>query len=406
MKICIVTPEFPPENWGGLARTAERVAQHAASLGMDVHVARFTILDDPLILLDENRSTEGGGGITLHRIKVSRQKIPESYRGFGDSPQIRAIKMLYQSLEILHEEEGFGLFHSFFLYPAGYVSGLLAKRFGVPSIVTLVGNDVKRHFFQPEAVAMCRSGLDNAASVVALSGELLELADALTPVRQKAEIIYNSVSIPPSQWSPRRTRTSPYRIGSAGMFKYAKGLPYLFKAIAGLSRGHDVTLELVGNIREYERETVERMVETTGIGAILTLKEAVPQGKIQDWLMSLDAFVLPSVSEGCPNILMEAMACGVPSVATRVGAVPDLMEDGVSGLTVPYGNADALRKALERLLAMPGEGASLGENARMRMERFSLTRERQEWQRVYRKVLGADQGVEHEIPRRPLDTIR
>ncbi len=388
MKICIVTPEFPPDNWGGLARTAERVARHGYGLGLDVHVASFTMVDDPLVLLDENRSTMMRDGLVIHRLKAGRQKRLEGYGGMGDSPHIRAIKMLYQSLEILHEKEKFDLFHSFYLYPGGYVSGILARRFAVKSIVTLVGNDVKRHFFQPEAVAMCKSGLDNADIVVALSGELLETANALTPVIHKGTIIYNSVTIPVKAWHHHSPHTEPYRIGSAGIFKYAKGLPYLLKAVAGLRERHNITLELVGKVREYEQDALHRMTERTGVGEILTLRQAVPHEDMHDWLMSLDVFVLPSVSEGCPNILMEAMACGVPSVSTRVGAVSELMESGISGFIVPYGNADALREALESLLAMPDRGDSLGKRARERMALFSPEREKDQWAKVYQRVTG------------------
>ena len=73
---------------------------------------------------------------------------------------------------------------------------------------------------------------------------------------------------------------------------------------------------------------------------------------------------------------MEAMACGHPCVATRVGAVEDLMEDGVSGLIVPWGNAMAIAEALERIIELPDRGLSLGLAARNRMNEFSPERER------------------------------
>ncbi|MDD5168894.1 MAG: hypothetical protein PHN75_08755, partial [Syntrophales bacterium] len=79
MKICIVTPEFPPESWGGLAGTAERVARHALGLGMTVHIASFAIVDEPLVLLDENRSTTSWEGLIIHRLKLGRQRMPEGY---------------------------------------------------------------------------------------------------------------------------------------------------------------------------------------------------------------------------------------------------------------------------------------------------------------------------------------
>ena len=387
MKICILTPAFPPESWGGLARTAERVARHACALGADVHVAAFSVVDEPLVLLDENRRTTRRDGITLHRLRLGRFAYPEEYRGWGDSPHTRAIKTLYQSLEILHAEERYDLLHAFFLYPAGYVAGLLAGRHGVRSLVTLVGNDVKRHFFQPEAVAMCRSGLENADRVVALSRELLDLADALTPVKSKGEIIHNAVSIPVAAWRAREARPGPFRLGSGGILKYAKGLPYLLKAAAGLRERHDISLELVGEVRVHERDTLERMIARTGVREILSLRPPVAREAMPAWLNSLDAFVLPSVSEGCPNILMEAMAGGLPCVASRVGAVEDMIEDGVSGLLVPYGNAEALQAALERLISMPDQGAALGRGARERMRSFSAQREEREWQTVYRRFM-------------------
>jgi glycosyltransferase involved in cell wall biosynthesis len=124
-----------------------------------------------------------------------------------------------------------------------------------------------------------------------------------------------------------------------------------------------------------------------------------------EWLISLDGFVLPSLSEGCPHILMEAMAGGLPCVATRVGAVPDLVEEGVSGLLARGGNAESLKTALEKLLALPDGGASLGQGARKRMEGYSPARERQEWGKAYRRVGNGSKGAGHPIPRRPLDTI-
>ncbi len=386
MKLCIVTPEFPPDNWGGLARTAARVARYAHRLDMTVHVAHFRIVEEPVVLLDENCSTLSEDGITVHRIRVNQKRFSKDYRGVGDSPHVRSIKMMYQSLEILNETYRFDLFHAFFLYPAGYVSGLLAKRVGLPAIVTLVGNDVKRHFFQPEAVAMCKSALDNADVVVALSYELLALAGALTPIHEKSVIIYNSVRIPECRWHPH-ARTGPFKIGSAGIFKYAKGLPYLLKAVAKIGERHDVELELVGDIRAYERDTVERMIASTGVDRMLTIHKPMPHEDIRNWLMSLDAFVLASVSEGCPNILMEAMACCVPSVATHVGAVPELIENGISGLITPYGDASALANAIEALMGMPDKGASLGNCARARMEIFSPNREIEAWRRVYRQAM-------------------
>jgi L-malate glycosyltransferase len=298
------------------------------------------------------------------------------------------LQMMYQSLEMLHGIERYDLFHSFFLYPVGYVTGLLARRKGVPTVVTIVGNDVKRYVFSPEKVAVCRSGLENADRVVGLSRDLVEIADSLTPVDGKSRIIYNSVRIPEHAWTPERFSGEARRIGCAGIFKYAKGLPYLFKATAGLAASRSVLLELRGHVRDSEQETYEYMVERTGIGHVLRLLEPLPHDRVPEWLRTLDAFVLPSLTEGCPNILMEALASGVPSVATRTGAVEELIEDGVSGLLVPWGDSAALGGAMGRLLEDRALAESLGAAARFRMSQFTAERERLAWEAVYRELLG------------------
>ncbi|MCX5812447.1 MAG: glycosyltransferase [Proteobacteria bacterium] len=384
-KTCIVTPEYPPDQWGGLARTVENVSRHIRDMGIEVHVAHFTVTDEPMVLLDENRKDELIDGIMVHRLNIGKEDFSGRPYTMWDSPYMRTFKMMYQSLELLHDDESFDLFHSFFLYPVGYIAGLFARKAGRPSIVTIVGNDVKKYIFSPEKTAMCRSGLENAGRVVALSRDLFDTADALSPIKGKAQIIYNSVSIPAASWTPHSVKDNAFHIGSAGIFKYAKGLPYLFKAMAELRKRHNVTLELTGAIRDSEQKTCEDMIKRTGIKDILTFHPAVSHEKVTDRLLSLDAFVLPSVSEGCPNILMEAMACGLPCVATRVGAVENLMEDGISGLIVPWGSAIAIADALERIIALSDGGLAMGIAARERMTYFSPERERKAWEQVYRQ---------------------
>ncbi len=383
----MVTLEYPPDQWGGLARTVENVARHVRDMGLNVHVAHFTVLENDLVLLDENRKDENRDGILVHHLQVGMESLSDRPLTIWDFPHTRTFKMMYQSLELLHDEEHFDLIHGFFLYPTGYISGLFARRMQVPSILTLAGNDVKKYIFCPEMLAFCRSGLENADKVAALSHDLLKTANALFPVTDKGRVIHNSVEIPPVSRLPGPIPDRPFKIGCAGIFKYAKGLPYLFKAIKELRQRHDITLELAGTLRDSEKNTYQAMVEKTGIADILSFRPALSHDKIPAWLCTLDAFVLSSVSEGCPNILMEAMACGLPCVATRVGAVEDLMQDGVSGFIVPWANAAAITEAVDRVFRLPDRGLSLGLAARNRMKGFSPEKERMEWESLYREII-------------------
>jgi len=381
-KLCITTPEFPPQRWGGLARTAAKVAFHARDLGLNVHVAEFTVQDSGVLLLDENRETCIQDGITIHHLTVGKENLRGGLRDLWECPHTMTLQTMYQSLEMLHRVEQFDFFHSFFLYPVGYVTGLFSRRCQVPSVATVVGNDVKKYFFSPEKVAVCRSALENADRIVGLSQDLIDMADALTPVKHKARVIHNSVEIPRLKWTSTG-RTGPFRIGCAGIFKYAKGLPYLFKAVANLVRNGNVMLELVGELRNSEREVYDHMLDRTGIGNLVRWSGRVPHNEMPGWFINLDLFVLSSLTEGCPNVLMEAMACGCPCVATSTGAVPDLIEDGVSGLIVPWGDSTLLTAAMSKVMQDRQLAVSLGAAARFRMREFSEEKERKAWASIY-----------------------
>lgn len=392
-KICVTTPEYPPLQWGGLARTVFKVCRHAATMGFEVHVARFTVSDRTTVLLDENVSEYESDGILVHDIVLGRESFHDGSRSLWDCPHTLTLRMMYQSLEMLHRRERFDLFHSFFLYPVGYITGLMAKRMSIPSVVTIVGNDIKKYIFSPEKVALCKSGLDNADYVVALSRDMIEMADALTPIAEKSRVVHNSVEIPDRSWKPCDNESGPPVIGCAGIFKYAKGLPYLTKAVAALKSRRKCVLELRGELREAERPVYQEMLDRTGAHDLVRLEAPLPHEQMSLWLSSLDAFVLPSVSEGCPNILMEALAAGVPCIATRTGAAEDLIEDRVSGLLVPCGDSDSLSRALLEVIDDSSRAASMGAAGRERMRAFGTDKERSAWESVYGQLMELHNGI-------------
>ena len=386
-KICLVTPGFPPRDWGGLARTAHRVASHLGGLGLEVQVAEL-LVEEGLVLLDENRETLELQGIPVHRLRAGRERFADGERTIWDCPHTYTLRMWYQSLRNLHRREGYDLLCAFFLYPMGYLATLLARAQGIPSLVGLMGNDINKYLFSPEKVGMCRAGLEAADRILSLSQEMADLAAALAPVGHKISLVQNSCPIPPEPWRPRPGRGRPFRLGFAGSFKYAKGLPYLLKALAELARETEVELELAGEIRGSEAPVFEALKERTGTGGLIRFRGTIPHPEMADWLRGLDCFVLPSVSEGCPNILLEAMACGLPCVSTRVGATPDLIEDGVSGLLVPAGDSAALALALGLMAENPGRAEALGAAARQRIARvFTPQAELAGWEGAIRSLL-------------------
>ena len=108
------------------------------------------------------------------------------------------------------------------------------------------------------------------------------------------------------------------------------------------------------------RDRLTRRAERLGIKGRVVLEGAVGQDEMAAYYAGADVFCLPSFAEGVPVVLMEAMASGRAVVATRVAGVPELVEDGVSGLLVAPGNAEELAAALQRLASSPEERESMG----------------------------------------------
>jgi glycosyltransferase involved in cell wall biosynthesis len=111
---------------------------------------------------------------------------------------------------------------------------------------------------------------------------------------------------------------------------------------------------------------------------------------VRPWLAHLDAMVVPSRREGLPTVLLEALAAGCPIVATRVGGVPEIVADQQTGLLVPPGDAQALGRALQRVLADPQLRHRLASTGRqVAAERFGLPHMLRRTEQLYRQLLQA-----------------
>jgi len=107
---------------------------------------------------------------------------------------------------------------------------------------------------------------------------------------------------------------------------------------------------------------------------------------IVDVMQSLDAFLITSATEGLGTIVLEAFAAGVPVVATRAGGIPEMVEDGVTGLLAPIGDAEALAEATLRILNQPELGKQLAHNASQKVKAFSYQATAEKTLGIYRNL--------------------
>ena len=236
---------------------------------------------------------------------------------------------------------------------------------------------------------------------VALSGELEGyLHDAVGVPAARVTRICNGVDDQRFAPAPGGGRPpiagSPFNdprlwlLGTVGRMQTVKAQPLLVQAFAQALRERPALVErtrlvLVGD--GPLRAECEALVREAGIAPLVWL--AGERSDVPDVMRGLDCFVLPSLAEGISNTILEAMASGLPVLATRVGGNAELLADGETGEIVSPGDVAALASAIGRWAADPARAAAAGQAGRRRVERqFSLGAMVAAYEGVYRRVLG------------------
>jgi glycosyltransferase involved in cell wall biosynthesis len=230
---------------------------------------------------------------------------------------------------------------NYWLYPDGYAAVAAARKLGVPSIVCAIGSDLRA---RNEALTkrLVHKTMLQADAVITVSDELRNVALAEQIPPEKVTTILNgcdhSIFYPGDRAEARRelaiTGNSPL-ILFVGSLLAAKGLGELMEASRGLQ------LAIVGQ-GPFE-------AQLKGRDDVLLAGRQDANG-VARWMRACDVFCLPSYSEGCPNVVVEALSCGRPVVATNVGGIPELVNES-NGILIPPRDAGKLRAALETALA-------------------------------------------------------
>ena len=174
-------------------------------------------------------------------------------------------------------------------------------------------------------------------------------------------------------------------LGVVARLDYIKGHSFLIQAVSDIVKKYPkLRCVLVGE-GDY-RTKLEKLIHELGLTDHFVLLGT--RSDIVDILSVLDLFILPSISEGLPNVILEAMACSVPVVASRVGGIPEIIEHRISGLLVPAQNTHALSKSILELFDNGRLRRQLGENARKRVqEKFSLEHQIRQFKKIYHDFL-------------------
>jgi glycosyltransferase involved in cell wall biosynthesis len=333
--------------------------------------------------------------LTYGRVAQSRV----SWLGKFARVAVMAHYMEAQHRAILAEanEHGADVIHAHWAIPTGPAAVIAARKLQVPSVITMHGGDVyvnpeqgydfpTRWYVRPAL----RWTLRNAGALTAITEDCRQHALRAGAPPEHIRLVFNGTDLrrfsPGDNGSPGDLRFGPHMIFACRQLFPRKGIRFLLQAGAQLKpRFPDLKIVLAGD--GFERPELARLARELGIADDVTFLGWVPNTELPPYYRAAAVSVIPSLEEGFGIPAAEAMGCEVAVVASDAGGLPEVVEDGVTGLVVPRGDSAALAQAIGSLLADPQRRKSMGQAGRERALRlFDWDRSAEQFEEIYRDV--------------------
>lgn len=368
-------------SYGGSGIVGAELGLELAKRGHEIHFVSYA---PPMRLADSDIARER---IQFHPVEML------SYPLFEYPPYALALaSKLYEtaarhSLDLLHVH--YAIPHS--------ISGYLAREMYkpdryLPVVTTLHGTDITLVGRDPSFLPITRFGIEQSDAVTAISKDLKESTNETFCTGCNIQVIYNFIDAEYYRRQPdetTRVRLAPNRemiILHISTFRPVKRITDCVK-ILGQVRPH-LPVRLVMCGEGPERADAEALAADLGVQDSIEFLGKQPQSEILKYLSIADLLLLPSKSESFGLVALEAMACEVPVIATRVGGLPEVVDDGGSGYLFDVGDVTAMSEAAIRILSNSAERERLGKRGReIAVSQFAADRIIPQYEALYRAVL-------------------
>lgn len=382
MKILMLNHEFPPVG-GGAGNATRHLARELAALGIEVRIVTTAFGS-----LTRREETEG---YEIERIPAVRSRALEARPIDIGTFLASAWGRLPGIVRTFRPH----LIHAFFGFPAGFVAASLRRRSAVPYIVSLRGRDVHAG---KSAAGRGPSGVlrrvtewawKNAAALVSVSEGLKRIALEISP-GMDVTVIPNGVDSKVFRPGDGTVDSEEVVVLFVGRLEPYKRIHDLLQAVSRLRAGASgrIRLRIAGD--GSLRGEIPRAVEALDLQDTVEMLGHVTAERIPELYRQAHIFVLPSLVEGMPNVILEAMASGIPTVATRVPGSEELIVPGETGLLCAPMRVDDLARHLRTLVENPALRKRMGRAARSEAESRSWESAARKYLSVYRRTAGGD----------------
>lgn len=256
----------------------------------------------------------------------------------------------------------FDVIDAHYFYPDGVAAAQLARRFGKPLVITARGSDLNLIGRDERARRRMLDACAQAQACVGVSQALVDVLRDWGVPQHKLHVVRNGVDL--DRFAGQDAGAARARLAlpadvpvvlSVGNLFELKGHALLIDAVALLTPDWP-TLQLVIAGEGPERERLLQLIRQHGLQARVRLLGAVPNADLPHWYGAADLFALPSSREGLPNVMLEALACGTPVVATAVGGIPEVLGGQPdAGMLLDERSPAALARAMAAVLRRPSD---------------------------------------------------
>jgi len=258
----------------------------------------------------------------------------------------------------------------YWVYPDGFANVLLAKLLKLPIILGGRGCDVNNAGEDRIKRIMVSWALRSSDRVMAVSSNMKQKMIQLGVPGEKIAVIPNGlheifVKHAGKKGNARSDDDKKKTILYCGRFSSEKGVEYLLKA-ARILKEQNVAFRLLLVGSGAQESVLKELATQYDLEGIIQFEDEIPYSNVPALMCSADIFCLPSLREGWPNVVMEALACGLPVVASRVGGVPELLVDERCGMMVAAENEEELAAALSAALKRSWDNGSISATVKER----------------------------------------
>lgn len=291
---------------------------------------------------------------TRHEIDIyhPRYFLPPKV-GMNVAPYTLAYAALPTIKGLIKAGFDFDVVDAHYYYPDGIAAGIIAKKLGKPFVVTARGTDLNLIADYPKPKKLILGTATQAAASIGVCKALMDRLAELGADAGKLNVLRNGVDLmrfqPVDRSKARQTLNLPEDrqiLLSVGHLIERKGHHIAIEALADVP---DALLLIIGD--GPEKKNLEALATAKGVQNRVSFKGQLPNDSLKDWYSAADVLVLCSSREGWANVLLEAMACGTPVVATRIWGTPEVVACPAAGVLMDEPTPAGLVSAVNRLFA-------------------------------------------------------